>query len=86
VTPEYTERLFSYGTLQTDTVQLSLFGRRLDGHADALVGYCLVTIQVQDQSFVASKKALSGNHGRRVRPNPVEGCPLTAAFAAIGKI
>lgn len=32
----------------------------------------------------ASKKALSGNHERRVRPNPVEGCPLTAAFAAIG--
>jgi DNA-binding HxlR family transcriptional regulator len=31
----------------------------------------------------ASKKALSGNH-ERARPNPVEGCPLTAAFAAIG--
>jgi DNA-binding HxlR family transcriptional regulator len=32
----------------------------------------------------ASKKALSGNHQRRVRPNPVTGCPLTAALAAIG--
>ena len=32
----------------------------------------------------ASKKALSGNHKHRVRENPVEGCPLTAAFAAIG--
>ena len=32
----------------------------------------------------ASKKALSGNRESRVRPNPVEGCPLTAAFAAIG--
>jgi DNA-binding HxlR family transcriptional regulator len=32
----------------------------------------------------ASKKALSGNHERHVRPNPVEGCPLTAALAAIG--
>ena len=31
-----------------------------------------------------SKKALSGNVERRVRPNPVEGCPLTAALAAIG--
>ena len=31
----------------------------------------------------ASKKALSGN-GERARPNPVEGCPLTAALAAIG--
>lgn len=32
----------------------------------------------------ASKKALSGNHQQRVRPNPVTGCPLTAALAAIG--
>ena len=32
----------------------------------------------------ASKKALSGNHQRDARPNPVEGCPLTAALAAIG--
>jgi DNA-binding HxlR family transcriptional regulator len=31
-----------------------------------------------------SKKALSGNHEQRARPNPVEGCPLTAALAAIG--
>src|SRR5215510_6201061 len=32
----------------------------------------------------ASKKALSGNHAQHARSNPVEGCPLTAAFAAIG--
>jgi DNA-binding HxlR family transcriptional regulator len=32
----------------------------------------------------AIKKALSGNLQPRVRPNPVEGCPLTAALAAIG--
>ena len=30
------------------------------------------------------KKALPGNHTRRGRPNPVGGCPLTAALAAIG--
>src|SRR5215210_7283253 len=30
------------------------------------------------------KKALSGNHARPGRPNPVGGCPLTAALAAIG--
>src|SRR5215475_7913521 len=30
------------------------------------------------------KKAPSGNSARIRRPNPVEGCPLTAAFAAIG--
>jgi len=30
------------------------------------------------------KKALSGNHASLSRPNPVVGCPLTAALAAIG--
>jgi gamma-glutamylcyclotransferase (GGCT)/AIG2-like uncharacterized protein YtfP len=31
--------LFSYGTLQDEAVQLSLFGRRLQGERDELVGY-----------------------------------------------
>jgi DNA-binding HxlR family transcriptional regulator len=31
-----------------------------------------------------NKKALSGNDTRIARPNPVGGCPLTAALAAIG--
>ena len=30
------------------------------------------------------KKVLSGNHQTMVRANPVTGCPLTAALAAIG--
>lgn len=30
------------------------------------------------------KKAPSGNGARRRRPNPVGGCPLTAALAAVG--
>jgi DNA-binding HxlR family transcriptional regulator len=30
------------------------------------------------------KKAPGGNHTRLRRPNPVGGCPLTAALAAIG--
>src|SRR5574338_412237 len=32
----------------------------------------------------AIKKAPEGNHPRPRRPNPVGGCPLTAALAAIG--
>ena len=32
----------------------------------------------------AIKKAPAGNHTRPARPNPVGGCPLTAALAAIG--
>lgn len=31
--------LFSYGSLQRPDIQLSTFGRLLDGHPDALVGY-----------------------------------------------
>lgn len=52
-----TERLFSYGTLQTESVQLSTFGRRLDGNPDALAGYRLRMIQILDQEFVASSGA-----------------------------
>lgn len=32
----------------------------------------------------SNKKALSGNDTRRARANPVSGCPLTAALAALG--
>jgi len=32
----------------------------------------------------ASKNAPSGNHAARTRPNPVTGCPLTAALTALG--
>ena len=55
--PKPAEHLFSYGTLQTESVQLSTFGRRLDGHADALIGYRLRMIQVTDQQFVATSGA-----------------------------
>ena len=32
----------------------------------------------------AIKNAPSGNRAKRTRPNPVTGCPLTAALAALG--
>lgn len=32
----------------------------------------------------AIKKAPAGNHAANGRPNPIGGCPLTAALAAIG--
>src|SRR5215471_15108581 len=46
--------LFSYGTLQQDAVQLSTFGRRLDGHADELVGFEQSLMKVDDPAFVAA--------------------------------
>jgi Gamma-glutamyl cyclotransferase, AIG2-like len=46
--------LFSYGTLQQDDVQLATFGRRLTGRADALVGYALSLVRVDDADVVAT--------------------------------
>jgi gamma-glutamylcyclotransferase (GGCT)/AIG2-like uncharacterized protein YtfP len=48
-----TENLFSYGTLQTEAVQLATFGRRLEGKPDTLAGYSLTMIRIEDQNFVA---------------------------------
>ena len=47
------ENLFTYGTLQLEEVQLSTFGRKLQGQPDALVGYRLVMIKIRDEDFVA---------------------------------
>lgn len=52
-----TEHLFSYGTLQTESVQLATFGRRLTGRPDALVEYRLQMIRIEDQEFVATSGA-----------------------------
>ncbi len=49
-----TERLFSYGTLQLEGVQLSTFGRRLNGHADQLPGYRLGQLEIRDSAVVAT--------------------------------
>jgi GrpB-like predicted nucleotidyltransferase (UPF0157 family) len=47
-----TEKLFSYGTLQYDNVQLEIFSRTLIGHKDILTGYTLSTIEVTVQKVV----------------------------------
>lgn len=46
--------LFSYGTLQEEAVQLSTFGRKLQGQRDALVGFELSTLRIEDPAFVAT--------------------------------
>ena len=54
VAEQQTESLFSYGTLQSESVQLATFGRQLDGQPDALVGYSVVMIEIEDQDFVVT--------------------------------
>ena len=48
------EQLFSYGTLQSESVQLATFGRKLAGRPDALAQYTVVPIEIEDQDFVAA--------------------------------
>ena len=47
------EYLFSYGTLQKENVQVALFGRILQGRADTLRGYEVVSIAIKDKTFLA---------------------------------
>ncbi len=47
------QKLFSYGTLQYESVQLETFGRRLEGHADILTGYRLDTLEIKDPKVIA---------------------------------
>jgi|SRR5712671_3679541 len=47
------EYLFSYGTLQKDSIQLKLFGRLLNGAKDILKGYKLSPIEIRDESFLS---------------------------------
>lgn len=51
---EQSELLFSYGTLQQESVQLATFGRKLEGTEDALRGYRLQIVRIEDQEFVAT--------------------------------
>ena len=48
-----TELLFSYGTLQLEAVQMATFGRQLAGTSDALQGFELVALKIEDQTVVA---------------------------------
>ena len=48
-----TIRLFSYGTLQLERVQLSTFGRALHGTPDAMVGYRLEPMEITDPEVIA---------------------------------
>src|SRR5947209_8519325 len=59
-----TENLFSYGTLQTEAVQLATFGRRLEGRPDVLAGFSLTMIRIEDENFVAASGTA---HHRNVR-------------------
>tara|TARA_B100001123_G_C15321528_1_gene1028097 strand:+ start:1219 stop:1551 length:333 start_codon:yes stop_codon:yes gene_type:complete len=46
------EKLFSYGTLQQEKVQLDTFGRLLEGKRDVLQEYCISEVRIKDKSVI----------------------------------
>ncbi len=58
---ERTVLLFSYGTLQQDDVQMSSFGRLLEGQADAMPGYRQSLIEITDPEVIKTS-------GKRFHP------------------
>ncbi len=48
------ENLFSYGTLQHESVQLETFGRTLQGQPDKLIGYERSFVKIEDEAVVAT--------------------------------
>ena len=55
------ERLFSYGTLQQDDVQIATFGRLLATSFDELVGFKRELLEITDPDVVAKR-------GKRFHP------------------
>ena len=49
-------RLFSYGTLQHEDVQVSTFGRKLEGEKDLLVGYEPSLVKIAEPAMAARLK------------------------------
>ncbi|KQY27305.1 UDP-N-acetylmuramate--alanine ligase [Caulobacter sp. Root1455] len=50
-------RLFSYGTLRQENVQMETFGRLLKGETDALPGYALSMVEITDPDVIATSGA-----------------------------
>lgn len=47
-----TEKLFSYGTLRYEEVQLQTFGRKLDGFPDTLCGYKIDLLKISNPDVI----------------------------------
>jgi Gamma-glutamyl cyclotransferase, AIG2-like len=66
-----TIHLFSYGTLQSDSVQLASFGRLLQGSDDAMPGFCKDMLEITDPDVLKT----SGERFHPVvspSPNPAD--------------
>lgn len=58
--------IFSYGSLQTEDIQLSTFGRLLDGHQDEVVGFMQSALRIEDPAVAA---AIGQTHHANLLPS-----------------
>jgi gamma-glutamylcyclotransferase (GGCT)/AIG2-like uncharacterized protein YtfP len=77
-----TELLFSYGTLRQKDVQLTTFGRELDGHEDAIVGYELHYVTISDPHVVATS---GSNRHPILKPTDRPGAEVQGTVFAISE-
>lgn len=70
----YTEKIFSYGTLQYENVQLANFGRKLHGKKDVLSKFMLSTLTIKDLDVISTSGEdihpiinYTGNPGHQVQ-------------------
>lgn len=80
---EFTENLFSYGTLQQEAVQLATFNRLLTPCTDELLGYKLEMIEIKDEAVLA-KSGLS-HHPILKHTGNVTDCIKGSVFAITKK-
>lgn len=82
MTAVVTELLFSYGTLRQREVQLSTFGRELNGRLDAIVGFDLDYVTIADPHVIAT----SGSDRHPIlRPTDRAGAEVEGTVFAISE-
>ena len=55
-------RLFSYGSLQQEEVQLATFGRKLDGEKDLMIGYEPSLVKIADPEVATRSEVAPRQH------------------------
>ena len=71
--------LFSYGTLQQQTVQMSLFGRLLEGEPDELIGFEQSSLTIESGTYAIAQ--FNGRNDSRVRGTAYELSDAEVAIA-----
>ena len=77
--------LFAYGTLQQPNVQLTTFGRQLDGRPDAMMGFALTPVTITDPAVIAASGLAIHRVACRTdsRTDPIPGMVLSITQAEL---